>query len=993
MARLTPRPIAIRLVLGCWSALAVLFCALASAAEPESGDAAPIESTTTESPAAGTEPAPAELEFFEKQIRPVLAQHCYECHGAKKSQANLRLDVAAGWLRGGDSGPAVVPKSPDESLLVQAIEYDGDSVEMPPTGKLPDETIALLTSWVARGAIAPPDRESVAAERSSIDIEAGRQFWAYRAPQIAPPPDVRDATWSTQPIDRYVLARLEAAGLRPQPEAPRATLVRRLYFDLWGLPPEPSEIDAFEQDAAPDAYERLVDRLLASPRFGERFGRHWLDLVRFGESLTLRGFVLPEAWRYRDYVIDTFNADRPFDDFVREQIAGDLLPSNGVTDRQRKLVATTFLALGNTNLEEQDKLQLDMDVVDEQLDTLGKVFLAQTIGCARCHDHKFDPIPTRDYYALAGILRNCQLLEHENVSKWVQAPLPLEPEEEAIYAEHAAAVAALEAEIKDAQTELVKLGGAPSKTADVVAASELPGIVIDDRQAKKVGRWTESKSVKPYIGEGYVYDDVADKGSCTITFDPELPETGRYEVRLAYTAHGNRSRRVPVTVFSAEGEKTIAVNMQEAPTVEGRFVSLGEYRFEVGGQSFVIVDSADTEGHVVADAVQFLPRGDDAPAPAPASAEPDQVASVGGQNQVAVQEKLASLRTRVKQFEKQLKQLRAGGPRHPEVMTVRERAEIHDLPVHVRGSVHSLGELAPRGFLQVVSPAAAGPLPSSQSGRRELADWLASPDNPLTARVYANRVWQWLLGEGLVRSVDNFGTTGEQPSHAELLDHLALRLIENRWSTKALVRYIVTSRTYQQSSAASDEGRAADPENRLLWRANRRRLEAECLRDAMLAVSGQLNDAVGGPTIKPGTANDYGYEASSVRRSVYLPVLRNSLPEIFEAFDFPDPSLVAGRRNTSTVAPQALFFMNSPLVREQALAAADRLLAEQLPDDDARITQAFRRTLGRGPSDAEWGIAREVISRGDEVSPEQGRRRWGQVFHLLFSSVDFRYRD
>jgi mono/diheme cytochrome c family protein len=974
MAHFLLRPIAIYLMLGWWAALAVFCSPRISAAEPT------------------VEPAAAELEFFEKQIRPLLAQHCYECHGAKKSQANLRLDVAAGWLRGGDSGPAVVPKAPDESLLVQAIEYDGDSVEMPPTGKLPDETIALLTSWVARGAIAPPDRESVASARTSIDLEAGRQFWAYRTPQRTPPPDVRDASRSTHPIDRFVQARLDVAGLRPQPEAPRATLMRRLYFDLWGMPPEPREIDAFEQDMTPDAYEKLVDRLLASPRFGQRFGRQWLDLVRFGESLTLRGFVLPEAWRYRDYVIETFNADRPFDEFVREQIAGDLLPSNGVTDRQRKLVATTFLTLGNTNLEEQDKLQLDMDVVDEQLDTLGKVFLAQTIGCARCHDHKFDPIPTRDYYALAGILRNCQLLEHENVSKWVQAPLPLEPEEEAIFAEHAAAVAALEAELKHAGAQLVKLGGGPRKTPDIIAASELPGIVVDDRQAKKVGRWTESKSVKPYIGDGYVYDDVADKGSCTITFDPELPETGRYEVRLAYTAHSNRSRSVPVTVFSAEGEKTVALNMQEAPAVEGRFVSLGEYRFEVGGQSFVIIDSADTEGHVVADAVQFLPRGDGAPA-TPAVAEQDQVTATAGPNQIAAPEHLATLQAQIKQLEKRLKQLRASGPQHPEVMTVRERAEIHDLPVHVRGSVHSLGELVPRGFLQVVSPAAAGPLPSSQSGRRELADWLASPDNPLTARVYANRVWYWLLGEGLVRSVDNFGSTGEQPSHAELLDHLALRLIEARWSTKSLVRYVVLSQTYRQSSASRDEGLAADPENRLLWRANRRRLEAECLRDAMLAVSGQLSDEIGGSTIKPGTANDYGYVASSVRRSVYLPVLRNSLPEIFEVFDFPDPSLVAGRRNTSTVAPQALFFMNSPLVREQALWAADRLLAEQLPDDEARITQAFRRTLGRAPSDAERDIAREVVAGGDAVSPDQKRRPWSQLFHLLFSSLDFRYRD
>ena len=932
------------------------------------------------------------IEFFEAKIRPVLVEKCYSCHSAdaKALRGGLLLDTKQGVLTGGDSGPSIEPGKPDESLLIQALKFDG--FEMPPSGKLSAQVIKDFEHWVKIGA-PDPRTATTAVAKKGIDLEAGRKFWSFAPIGHPQAPKVADNRWATSDIDRFILAKLEAKKLHPVADADRSTWLRRVTFDLIGLPPSPAELDAFLADKSPNAYATVVDRLLASPQFGERWGRHWLDVARFAESSGGgRSMVFKEAWRYRDYVIDSFNADKPFDRFVAEQIAGDLLPHETPDVEREHLVATSYLVLGATNYEEQDKRVLEMDVADEQIEAVGKGLLGMTIGCARCHDHKFDPIPTRDYYALAGILRNCQLLEHENVSKWVQAPLPLPAEEEAVFAEHAAAVAALEAELKDTGAQLVKLGGGPRKTPDILAASELPGVVVDDRQAKKVGRWTESRSVKPYIGDGYVYDDVADKGSCTITFDPELPETGRYEVRLAYTAHGNRSRRVPVTVFSAEGEKTIAVNMQEAPTIEGRFVSLGEYRFEVGGQSFVMIDSADTQGHVVADAVQFLPRGDEPAAP-PAVAEQDQVASTAAPNDIAAAEQLATLQAQIKQLEKQLKQLRASGPQHPEVMTVRERAEIHDLPVHVRGSVHSLGELVPRGFLQVVSPAAAGPLPSSQSGRRELADWLASPENPLTARVYVNRVWYWLLGEGLVRSVDNFGSTGETPSHAELLDHLALRLIDEGWSTKSLVRYVVLSQTYRQASASREDGVTADPENRLLWRANRRRLEAECLRDAMLAVSGQLSDEIGGPTIKPGTANDYGYVASSVRRSVYLPVLRNSLPEIFEVFDFPDPSLVAGRRNTSTVAPQALFFMNSPLVREQALSAADRLLAEQLPDDEARITQAFRHTLGRAPSDAERAIARELVARSDAVSPDQERRPWSQLFHLLFSSLDFRYRD
>ncbi len=375
------------------------------------------------SSASANEPSAAGLEFFEKNIRPIFVEHCYECHGGEDIKGGVRLNASAGWIHGGDSGPAVVAGKPDESLLVEAIRYGGN-VEMPPTGKLPGEKIRLVEQWVSMGAPAPRESTMRSIE-TSIDIDAGRKFWAYQPVRDWPPPEVDTRGGSATSIDCFVLARLETAGVSPQPGAERTVLVRRLYFDLIGLPPTPEEIDRFLNDTSSNAYEVLVDRLLASPQFGERWGRHWLDVVRFAESLTLRGFILPEAWRYRDYVIESFGNDRPYDEFLRHQIAGDLLPADSVESRQRQLIATTFLALGNTNLEEQDKRQLDMDVVDEQLDVLGKAILGQTIGCARCHDHKFDPIPTRDYYALAGIFRNTQALEHENVSKWMEVPLPL----------------------------------------------------------------------------------------------------------------------------------------------------------------------------------------------------------------------------------------------------------------------------------------------------------------------------------------------------------------------------------------------------------------------------------------------------------------------------------------------------------------------------------------------------------------------------------------
>jgi hypothetical protein len=561
------------------------------------------------------EPAVADLEFFEKRIRPLLVKHCHECHGGKDVEAGLRLDSSQGWLRGGDNGPAIVPGKPDESLLIQAIRYGGD-YEMPPNGKLPDEAIKHFEQWVARGAPAPQMADETIKRPSRIDIEEGKKFWAYRPVSNPAVPTPGRAAWSNHAIDRFVLARLEAAGLAPNGEADRVTLVRRLYFDLLGLPPTPDEIDAFLRDESMQAYEKLVDRLLASPHFGERWGRHWLDIVRYGESLTLRGFVLPNAWRYRDYVIAAFNEDRPYDKFLREQIAGDLLPAESLADKRRQLIATTFLMLGNTNLEEQDKRQLDMDVVDEQLDTIGKAFLGQTIGCARCHDHKFDPIPTSDYYAMAGVLRSSQSLEHANVSKWLEVPLPLPPEEEQQYAKLQGELAAAEKRTRELQGDITKITSARKDDADlpqVAQVKELPGIIVDDEQAKRVGAWTESQHIKRYIAAGYRHDDNRDKGEKTLTFAPALPSSGRYEVRLAYTYGPTRAENVPVTVFGADGERTLAINQRLPPPIDGRFISLGEYNFEQAGQSFVIVANEGTQGYVIADAVQFLPadRDDD----------------------------------------------------------------------------------------------------------------------------------------------------------------------------------------------------------------------------------------------------------------------------------------------------------------------------------------------------------------------------------------------
>ncbi|HJT30684.1 MAG TPA: DUF1553 domain-containing protein, partial [Pirellulales bacterium] len=733
-----------------------------------------------------------------------------------------------------------------------------------------------------------------AAEPSARKLE----HWAYQPVAAAVPPAVADPAWPANDIDRFILARLEAAGLKPTTDARPEALVRRLYFDLIGLPPTPDEIDQFVYNRSEEAYPLLVERLLASPQFGERWGRHWLDVARFGESLTLRGMVYQEAWRYRDYVINAFNRDLPYNEFVRAQVAGDLLPASSLDERRELLVATAFLAMGNVNLEEQDKAQLRMDVVDEQLDTIGRAFLAQTLGCARCHDHKFDPIPTRDYYAMAGILRSTKTLEHANVSNWLELPLPLEAAEEERVARHETQLAALAERIKSAR------GNRPA----VVAAASLPGVVVDDRDAKQVGHWQRSQSTGAFIGDGYLHDQNADKGAKTLTFLPQLPEPGRYEVRLAYTAAGNRATNVPVTVFSADGEKTLTVNEREEPPLEGRFVSLGQFHFELNGQGFVIVANTGTDGHVIADAVQFIPADSDS--------APDVAA------QPAASGAAASLsQEEIKQLEAELKRLKATGPVRPKYMTVIEEREISDTRVHIRGNVHSLGQPVPRGFLQAIGPAAAPPS-DTQSGRRELADWLAATNNTLTGRVMVNRVWHWLFRAGLVRTTDNFGSTGEIPSHPELLDHLVTQFVRDGWSVKQLVRRIVLSRTYRLAATADEPTRAADPENRLLARSPRRRLDAECLRDALLAVSGQLDSCAGGKTLRPGVPADYGYAHNERCRSVYVPVLRNALPEVFKVFDFADPSTVTGQRPMSTTPQQALFFMNDPFVLMCAQQAA-----------------------------------------------------------------------
>jgi hypothetical protein len=816
-----------------------------------------------------------------------------------------------------------------------------------------------------------------AAKSDSIDIEAGRKHWAYQPLKAPGIPEVTDAAWPANDIDHFILAKLESAGLQPGSDAKKITLVRRLYFDLVGLPPTPEEITWFVDDKSPKAYEDLVDSLMASPRFGERWGRHWLDVARYAESMSLRGRLLKHAWRYRDYVIEAFNGDLPYDQFLRQQLAGDLLKATSVDAQRRNLIATTFLVMGDALLENQNKSQLDMDVVDEQLDVIGKSLLAQTIACARCHDHKFDPIPTSDYYAMAGILKNVQGLKHSGVSTTMEIPLPY-TEEMAVELEiHSLSVAKVESEINALKSKL----DPQLQTAfpRVVAASSLAGIVVDDDDVKVVGAWTHSVYSKHYVGKGYIHDDNKGKGGKTLTFIPEIAD-GEYEVRFAYSWGGGRASNVPVKIFSAAGKKSVVIDMRKEPPLNKRFISLGTYRFAANEQNRVLISNEGTDGIVTADALQFLP------------VENDTTVTTRSASQVAKElaaAKQQELKKQISKLSAELSALQKRKPAREMVNSAVEKKKPTDLKVHIRGSINNLGAIAPRGVLQVANHGPAPKMPTNASGRLELAHWIVDPANPLTSRVMANRVWHWLFGAGLVRTVDNFGTRGESPSHPELLDHLSVYFIQQGWSVKKLIRTIVLSRTYRLSSSRDEL--PEDPENRLLAHMNRRRLDAESLRDTMLSVGGTLKLEMGGATFPANLKTDVGFQFQAPRRSVYVPIFRSSLHQLFEVFDFANPSLVTGRRDISTVAPQALFMMNHAFVRTQARLTANRLLSNPQLKESHRIDHAYLQVLGRHATEAEVSLSQEFLKAVIDKTEKGQVEAWTQMVQSLFSTIDFRY--
>jgi mono/diheme cytochrome c family protein len=747
-----------------------------------------------------TDSSSADLEFFEKKVRPVLAAHCFKCHADGKNKGGLSLASRAALLQGGDSGPAAVPGQPEKSLLIQAIGHETET-RMPPKEKLNDREIADLRSWVERGLPWPatPAAGSANAPRSASEPigPEDRAFWSFQPVANPPVPAVKDATWPRNSLDHFVLAKLESKGIHPVRAADKRTLIRRATFDLLGLPPTPGEIEAFLADDSPQAFARVVERLLSSPHYGERWARHWLDVARYGEDQahTFQARLYSNGFRYRDWVVKAFNDDLPYDRFILEQIAGDLLPGGEPTDH---MAALGFFALGpHYYLDGSNRKLVEATELDDRIDTLTRGFLALTVSCARCHDHKFDPISQRDYYSLAGVFAS---------TRYEEVPI-----------------------------------GPPAQ----------------------VEKYKQSQN--------------------------RIRELDKKIKQLAAAKNGK---------MATEEQK----------------------------------------------------------------------------------KQLAELR-------RELEQARKDAPPMPPIIHTLAEGQPADLRIYLRGDPNKEGDLAPRSFLRIL--AGDNPPPFSKgSGRLELAQAIASPANPLTARVLVNRVWQQHFGRGLVATSSNFGKLGERPTHPELLDHLATRFLAGGWSIKAMHREIMLSATYQLSCASDERNIQVDPANELLWRMNRRRLDVEAWRDALLTVSGELDGQVGGPPQDLGAGNNR-------RRTLYASVSRHNLDGLLRLFDFPDPNITSGTRSVTIVPLQQLFVLNSDFMIARARGLAARLAAEE-KDDRSRIHKAFVRLYGRPPSAREIQLGLAFLTAPETETAGEARTalsRWEQYAQVLLGANEFTFVD
>jgi hypothetical protein len=875
-----------------------------------------------------------EAPSFRKDVAPLLQARCLKCHSGSRARGDLDLSTRAGLLAGGTHGPVLEPGKSAKSPLFTHVR----DKKMPPRAPLAAAEVELLRRWVDAGAPWEGGK-LVAAKLVEAPTRAGPDWWSLQPIRRPLVPAVSARAWARNPIDGFVLTKLEAKGISPAPEADRRALIRRLHFDLLGLPPAPEEVEEFVNDSRPDAYERLVDRLLASPAYGERWGRHWLDVVRFAESHGYEMNTLrPTAWPYRDYVIRAFNEDRPFPRFVREQLAGDVVGRGDFLSE----AATGFLVggphdlVGNATVE--GKLQQRADDLADLVATTGATFLGLTVGCARCHDHKFDPIAQRDFYALQAVFAGVEHAERDLAS----GPAG---ERRRRADEARAALARLDAEADDA-APLAGPPGTPRRRAGLVPGRNVERFRPIEANFVRFTVAATTDGTEPCIDELEVYGPagpdnlaLASRGARP-SASSVFPNNPLHKLEhLNDGRHGNGRSWI-----SAERGKGWAQIELSRPARIDRVVwgrdREGRFRDRLARDYRVEVSLDGKKWQAIAGSWDRLPPG------RPAAAPPELLP------------RRRALEARLRELERPARAY-AGTFRAPDV--------VHLLK---RGDVMQKGLAVGPGAVEAVRPALAIPAGAAEPERRRaLADWLAHPDNPLPARVLVNRLWHWHFGQGIVRTPSDFGLMGDRPSHPELLDWLARELIDGGGHLKPIHRLIVTSATYRQGSRWDVRAGALDAGNRLLWRFAPRRLEAEAVRDTVLWVSGALDRTMGGPGYHLWDYSGYvivfkprarlGPEA--MRRMVYQFKPRLQQDGTFGAFDCPDATAAVPRRNVSTTALQALNLLNDPFLLEQAGRLSERVKAEAGADVAAQVTRAFALAFGRAPTPREASAAERLV--------------------------------
>ena len=914
-----------------------------------------------------TSPALAEVDFFETEIRPVLIGSCGKCHGAEKQRGELRLDSRQAVLKGGETGPAVVPGDPEKSLLILAVRHSGD-VQMPPKDKLKDRQIAALERWVKMGAPWPPKHQRSPDERAA----AQRKHWAFQPIGNPAPPAVQKSDWCRTPIDRFVLARLGAEQLAPSPRADRRTLIRRVSYDLTGLPPSPADVEEFARDPDPQAYTKLVDRLLASPQYGEQWARHWLDLARYSDT---KGYVYAREERfwvhassYRDWVVRAFNDDLPYDRFLLLQIAADQVAPNDPPS----WAAMGFLTLGRRFLG------VTHDIIDDRIDVVTRGTMGLTVACARCHDHKYDPIPTADYYSLYGVFQNC-----------AERFVPIEPTRRSSSQSNV-----FEKEFQRRQQKLQQAmaksrAEAAERVRTRVSEYLLAQLELQKYPEERFNQMLSTSDLIPaFVRNWQTFLATAAKTGDSI-FVPwhrfAILRDDEFSSRAGEVTKQLQAGATPINPLVAAAFATPPVSMRDVAERYGRlFVDVDRQWRKLCAARKESVASPAALSDAAAEALRQVLYSPRSPCFVPDEGIVNTEVYFDSPTIVALWG-----------LQAQVDRLLIESPQAPPyTVALVDRQWIQEPRVFRRGNPATKGEEVPRRFLEVVAGPRRKPF-SHGSGRLELANAIVSPENPLTARVWANRVWMHHFGAGLVQTPSDFGTRAESPSHPQLLDWLSRKLVAEGWSTKALHRLILLSSTYQQRSDGSADRAViqralkSDPENRLLWRMNPRRLTFEEWRDTALAVSCQLDRRMGGRA-----ADLFPKGADNVRRTLYGLVDRQFLPNVLRQFDFANPDLHVPQRSETTVAQQALFAMNHPFIADRARAVVARLDARQVADPAARVRQLFRVIYQREPTDFQRQAAQQFLIAASKIpTPRPLLSPWEQLAQVLLLANELMFVD